>query len=321
MTSPLLEVRDLVKTYPLGRGRGAVRALDGVSLELAAGEMLALVGESGSGKSTLLAQIAGLETPDAGVIEVEGRDLRRLDRAARRDLRRRLQMIFQDPYESLDPRQTIGDIVAEPLVVHRLLPDPAARRARVEAALATVGLEPPAAYAARRPAELSGGQRQRVAIASALAVDPALLLADEPVSMLDVSVRAEVLNLLARLRRERAIAVLMVTHDLATAAAVADRIAVMYLGRIVESGPARAVLAAPAHPYTRALRDASPVADPARRSTREPLAGETPNAAALPTGCRFHPRCPRAEARCRDDEPGLVALGAGRAAACWFPAE
>lgn len=321
MTSPLLAVRDLVKAYPLGRGRGAVRALDGVSLELAAGEMLALVGESGSGKSTLLAQIAGLETPDAGVIEVEGRDLRRLDRAARRDLRRRLQMIFQDPYESLDPRQTIGDIVAEPLVVHRLLPDPAARRARVEAALATVGLEPPAAYTARRPAELSGGQRQRVAIASALAVDPALLLADEPVSMLDVSVRADVLNLLARLRRERAIAVLMVTHDLATAAAVADRIAVMYLGRIVESGPARAVLAAPAHPYTRALRDASPVADPARRSTREPLAGETPNAAALPTGCRFHPRCPRAESRCRSDEPALATLGSERAAACWFPEE
>jgi oligopeptide/dipeptide ABC transporter ATP-binding protein len=319
MSGPVVAVRDLVKSYPLGRGGGRVRALDGVSLELAAGEMLALVGESGSGKSTLLAQIAGLETPDAGAIEVAGRDLAGLDRAGRRALRRRLQMVFQDPYESLDPRQTIGDIVAEPLDVHRLAGDPAARRERVAAALAEVGLEPPAAYVERRPAELSGGQRQRVAIASALAVEPAVVLADEPVSMLDVSVRAEVLNLLSRLRRERGIAVLMVTHDLATAAAVADRIAVMYLGRIVESGPARAVLAAPAHPYTRALREASPVADPARRSTRAPLAGETPNAAALPAGCRFHPRCPRAEARCRAEEPSLVSLGGDRAAACWYP--
>jgi oligopeptide/dipeptide ABC transporter ATP-binding protein len=319
MSAPLVAVRDLVKAYPLGRGAGEVRALDGVSLALAAGEMLALVGESGSGKSTLLAQIAGLETADAGAIEVDGRDLRTLDRRERRALRRRVQMIFQDPYESLDPRQTIGEIVAEPLDVHRLAVEPAARRERVEAALAAVGLEPASAYLGRRPAELSGGQRQRVAIASALAVEPEVLLADEPVSMLDVSVRAEVLNLLARLRRERGIAVLMVTHDLATAAAVADRIAVMYLGRVVESGPAREVLARPAHPYTRALREASPVADPARRSTRAPLTGETPNAADLPAGCRFQPRCPRAEARCREEEPALLERAAGRAAACWFP--
>ena len=187
--------------------------------------------------------------------------------------------------------------------------------------LAGVGLEPPESFLHRRPAELSGGQRQRVAIASALAVEPELLLADEPVSMLDVSIRAEILNLLARLRRERSIGVLMVTHDLATAAAVADRIAVMYLGRIVEIGPARRVLQAPAHPYTRALRAASPVADPARRAPRAPLAGETPSAAELPPGCRFAPRCPRAESLCREVEPSISDLGDGRAAACHFAGE
>jgi len=318
MSGPILLVRDLVKRYPLGHGAGSVHALDGVSLDLAAGEMLALVGESGSGKSTLLHQVAGLETPDAGRLEIAGKDLSRLSGGERRKLRRDVQMVFQDPYEALDPRQTIGDIVAEPLAVHGLFPGRGERAARVTAALAEVGLEPAEAFLDRRPAELSGGQRQRVAIASALAVEPLLLLADEPVSMLDVSVRAEILHLLGRLQRERSIAVLMVTHDLATAAAVADRIAVLYLGRIVETGDARQVLAAPAHPYTRALREASPVADPARRRTRAPLAGEIPNAAALPRGCRFHPRCPRAESICAERDPPLVELGRGGSAACHF---
>jgi oligopeptide/dipeptide ABC transporter ATP-binding protein len=314
-TGPLLTVRDLRKVYPHPGGRG-LRALDGVSLELAAGEMLALVGESGSGKSTLLNQVAGLETPTAGEIRFDGRDLATLAPRDRRELRREIQVVFQDPYESLDPRDTIEDIVAEPLDVHGLAKDAADRRARTAAALVEVGLEPAERFAGRRPGELSGGQRQRVAIASALVAGPRLLLADEPVSMLDVSVRAEVLNLLARLRRERGIAVLLVTHDLATAAAVADRIAVMYLGRIVETGAAREVLAAPAHPYTRALRDANPVADPARRGQRELLRGETPNAADLPPGCRFRPRCPVAVERCAAVDPRLVVLGAGRSAAC-----
>jgi oligopeptide/dipeptide ABC transporter ATP-binding protein len=315
MTTPLLTVRDLHKVYPLSKHRG-VRALDGVSLDLERGEMLALVGESGSGKSTLLTLVAGLEAPSGGTIRFDGRDLGALSPRERRALRREIQVVFQDPYESLDPRDSIGDIVGEPLDVHGLAADAADRRARVLAALAEVGLEPAASFVDRRPGELSGGQRQRVAIASALVAGPRLLLADEPVSMLDVSVRAEVLNLLARLRRDRGIAVLLVTHDLATAAAVADRIAVMYLGRLVEQGPAREVLASPAHPYTRALRDANPVADPQRRSRRELPRGETPNASEIPAGCRFRPRCPVSIERCAAVDPALVECGPGRQAAC-----
>jgi oligopeptide/dipeptide ABC transporter ATP-binding protein len=314
----VLEVRGLAKRYEIP-GKGELRALDGVDLDLAAGEMLALVGESGSGKTTLLNLVAGLEEPTAGSIRFEGRELVGLARAERRALRRQIQVVFQDPYESLDPRSTVGAIVAEPLVVHGLAPGRVERARAVAGALAAVGLEPAERYLERRPAELSGGQRQRVAIASALVVEPRLLLADEPVSMLDVSVRAEVLNLLARLRRERGIAVLLVTHDLATAVAVADRIAVMYLGRVVETGAAKATLARPAHPYTRALRDAHPVADPAHRRRRQLLRGETPNAAALPTGCRFRPRCPIAIARCAEVDPPLASIAADRAAACLLP--
>ncbi len=317
MGEAMLAIRGLEKRYPIpGRASRAVRALDGVDLDLAAGELLALVGESGSGKTTLLQLAAGLEAPSAGSIRFDGRELVGIDARERRRLRREIQVIFQDPYESLDPRSTVGEIVAEPLDVHGLRTDPAERAAAVAAALSAVGLEPAEQFVDRRPSELSGGQRQRVAIASALVVEPRLLLADEPVSMLDVSVRAEVLNLLARLRRERGIAVLLVTHDLATAVAVADRIAVMYLGRIVETGAAKATLAEPAHPYTRALRDAHPVADPAHRHERQLLRGETPNAADLPSGCRFRPRCPEAIARCAEVDPELVAIGDGRSAAC-----
>jgi len=317
---PLLRIYGLAKRYRLPGGR-ELRALDGVDLELERGELLALVGESGSGKSTLLNVVAGLESASDGSVEVDGRSLAHLTARQLRALRRDVQMVFQDPYESLDPRQTIGDVVGEPLDVHRLAPDAADRRHRIAAALREVGLDPPEAVVDRRPAELSGGQRQRVAIASALVLAPRLLLADEPVSMLDVSIRAEVLNLLGRLRREHGIAVLMVTHDLATAAAVADRIAVMYLGRVVESGPAKAVLLRPSHPYTRALRDASPVADPRRRGHRAVLKGETPDASALSAGCRFHPRCPRAAARCEANEPDLVEIASGRQVACFFPEE
>jgi len=321
VNAPLLAIHDLVKVYrPPGATAGGVRALDGVTFRVEAGEFVALVGESGSGKSTLLAAAAALESPTAGRIELAGRDLAALAGAELRALRRRVQVVFQDPYEALDPRQTIGEIVEEPLVVHRLLATAAERAARVRDVLVEVGLTPPEIFLGRRPAQLSGGQRQRVAIAAALAIGPELLLADEPVSMLDVSVRAEILNLLARLRAARGIAVLLVTHDLATAAAVAERIAVMYLGRIVEQGPARAVLASPAHPYTQALVAANPAADPVRRRRRgEALPrGEQPDAAALPAGCRFHPRCPRAEGRCRVEDPPLREIGAGRHAACHF---
>jgi oligopeptide/dipeptide ABC transporter ATP-binding protein len=317
----MLAVRGLAKRYLIhgsihGRSGAEMRALDGVDLDLAPGELLALVGESGSGKTTLLKLVAGLEPPSAGSIRFDGRELVGLDAHERRRLRREIQVIFQDPYESLDPRATVGEIVAEPLDVHGLLTGRAERAAAVTAALAAVGLEPAERFVSRRPAELSGGQRQRVAIARALVVEPRLLLADEPVSMLDVSVRADVLNLLARLRRERGIAVLLVTHDLATAVAVADRIAVMYLGKIVESGPAKPTLAAPLHPYTRALRDAHPVADPARRRARELPKGEIPNASDLPAGCRFRPRCPDAIERCAEVDPALVTLSGGRSAAC-----
>jgi len=318
---PLLVLDDLVKVYRAPGAAHGLRALDGVTFRVEAGELVALVGESGSGKTTLLSLAAALESPTAGRVELAGLDPARLPGGELRALRRRVQVVFQDPYESLDPRQTIEATVAEPLIVHRLAATAEERRARVCDLLTEVGLTPPEIFLARRPAELSGGQRQRVAIAAALAVGPDLLLADEPVSMLDVSVRAEILNLLARLRAAHGIAVLLVTHDLATAAAVAERMAVMYLGRIVEEGPARTVLAEPAHPYTRALVDANPVADPARRRVRSdeaPRAREA-DAAELPSGCRFHPRCPRAEARCRTEDPALRPVAPGRSAACHFP--
>jgi len=324
LNQPLLTVRDLAKHYPVPGGAtgSTVRALDGIDFDLAAGELVALVGESGSGKSTLLSLVAALERPTAGEIRFEGRPLADLHRSALRAFRRRAQVVFQDPYESLNPRQTIGEIVAEPLVVHGLGSSAAERTTRVKAVLEEVGLAPAESFLGRRPAELSGGQRQRVAIASALGVGPALLLADEPVSMLDVSVRAEILNLLARLRRDRGIAVLLVTHDLGTAAAIAERIAVMYLGKIVEQGPARDLLANAAHPYTRALVAASPVADPDERGRpRGSVRGEIGDAATLPPGCRFHPRCPRAEERCRVEEPGLRRLSDAHSSACHFAEE
>ncbi len=225
-------------------------------------------------------------------------------------------MIFQDPYESLNPRQRVGDIVAEPLRIHHA----ASRsdiRSRVHAALGLAGLNPPDAYEGRLPFELSGGQRQRVAIAAALILEPQVLVADEPVSMLDVSIRAEILNLIRRLATERSIAVLMITHDLATVFAYADRVAVMYLGRIVESGPTGQVLANPQHPYTRALLSVLPVADPdARNRDSQILVGETPDPSRIPSGCRFHPRCPVAVDACRTIDPALVTVGADHEAAC-----
>lgn len=265
----LLVARGVEKRYPGTRHSDPeVRALDGVDLSLHEGEILALVGGSGSGKSTLVSLIAGLQTPTAGAVELWGAAVHEMNSRARSALRRRVQMVFQDPYESLDPRHTIEQIVAEPLVVHGLEKDRGARRAKVVEALREVGLAPAERFLDRRPGELSGGQRQRVAIAAALVTDPDIVLADEPISMLDVSVRAEILNLLVRLRDRRGVAVLMVTHDLPTAAAVADRIAVMQQGRLVEVGATSEVIAAPQHEYTRALLEASPSPDPRRRADR-----------------------------------------------------
>ena len=323
MKAPILEVRDLRKLFPVGPAQGwggarpLVRAVDGVSFALERGEVLALAGESGCGKSTLALTLMGLEAADAGAIWFDGQDVTQARGAALKTLRRHVQMVFQDPYESLNPMMTIGEIVAEPLVVHGLAGTAPERQTRVLKALEEAGLKPADHFAGRRPHELSGGQRQRVAIAAALVLEPSVLLADEPVSMLDVSIRAEILNLLSDLRERRGISVLFITHDLSTVAYFADRIAVMYLGRIVEIGPTRAVLRAPQHPYTRALLSVVPVPNPRLRRERVILQGETPNPVRIPPGCRFHPRCPVVTERCRSVDPALTpAADLGHAAAC-----
>ncbi|HEX6130033.1 MAG TPA: ABC transporter ATP-binding protein [Candidatus Limnocylindria bacterium] len=307
--------RSLLDTIRL-RPAPPIRAVDGVSFEVSAGEVLAIVGESGSGKTTTANLLLGLLPPSAGSVELEGRDLGSLSRRELSRMRRSVQMIFQDPYESLNPRMRVADVVAEPLRVHRVLPGEPQVRERVREALAEAGMTPVEAYLDRLPFELSGGQRQRVAIAAALALRPRLLVADEPVSMLDVSIRADILNLLRALADDHGIAVVMITHDLSTVAAYADRIAVMYLGRIVESGDARTVLGDPQHPYTRALRSVVPVPDPAARRAPLVLSGEMPDPSRIPSGCRFHPRCPLAFDRCQVTDPPLFRVAEGHEAAC-----
>ena len=321
MSESLLCVRNVRKLFPVktvGWGKEAqrfVHAVDGVNFDLAAGRALALVGESGCGKSTLALTLLGLEKPTAGSIRFEGQELVGAPAAAWKQARRHIQMIFQDPYESLNPLMTVSEIVAEPLQVHRLATGSEQRR-RVVAALEDAGLKPAAHFVRRFPHELSGGQRQRVAIAAALVLEPHLLVADEPVSMLDVSIRAEILNLLADLKVRRQIAVLFITHDLGVVSAVADHIAVMYLGRIVEIGAVNDVLTAPQHPYTRALLSVVPAPNPRQRRQHIILQGETPDPVNLPAGCRFAPRCPIAIARCREVDPALHPLKTDHAAAC-----
>ena len=312
MTEPLLQVDDLVVEYPAGR-KQVVHAVDGVSFSVAAGEFVALVGESGCGKSTTAQTVMRMVTPRSGTVHYRGRDITTASQREMGSVRRELQIIFQDPYESLDPRFRVRDTVIEPLQIHGVVDN---REARVAGALERAGLTPAELYLDRYPHELSGGQRQRVAIAASLVLEPTLLLADEPVSMLDVSVRAGILGLLDDLRA-RGLGILMITHDLSTAAHYADRILVMYLGRIVEEGPARDVIRNPQHPYTRALVSVVPQPDPDRAQRPQILQGETPNPINIPSGCRFHPRCPLAEARCAIEDPALRAAGAaGQQAAC-----
>jgi len=318
----ILEVKNLKKYFQAGRPglfsrhENFVHAVDDVDLQLRRGEVIALVGESGCGKSTLSLTLMGLEEATEGNIIFEGVDITHASNHERKKFRQRIQMVFQDPYESLNPTQTIEEIVTEPLIVHGISPKPEERLARVKRALEDSGLKPAEDYLHRFPHQLSGGQRQRVVIAGALVLEPHLLLADEPVSMLDVSIRAEIINLLADLRKSRGISVIFITHDLGTVGYFADHVAVMYLGRIVEFGTMKDVLNNPQHPYTRALLSVIPVPNPRLRRKRIILEGETPNPIDLPSGCRFHPRCPVALSICRESDPRLIEVSASHRAAC-----
>ena len=314
--TPLVEVEDLHVHF------GEARAVDGASLQVLSGEVLALVGESGSGKTTLIRAIQGLQTPTAGVVTVEGRPL---DAMRRREIQTifenpAVQMVFQDPTGALNPRQTLYEIVAEGLRIHGR---PDGESERVAQALSRAGLRPPQRFFPMYPHEISGGQRQRVVIAGAMVMEPRLLLADEPVASLDASIRGEILALMRRLVDEVGLAILVVTHDLGLAWNIADRVAVMYLGRIVETGPTEQILSDPRHPYTRALLSVVPET---KELEQQILVGEIPDPARIPAGCRFHPRCPLLQsgrlsaeiaARCPTDDPGPVASGAVSAAACW----
>ena len=318
MSGDLLVVRDLVKHFPVrggvfGRAVASVRAVDGVSFSIPRGATLSLVGESGSGKTTTGRLVLRLVEPTAGEVSFDGTDVLRADKGTLRALRKRMQIIFQDPYASLNPRMTIGGMLGEILRVHRLARG-AAVAARTAELLDLVGL--PGAAADRYPHEFSGGQRQRVGIARALAVEPEFIIADEPVSALDVSIQAQILNLLKDLQERLGLTYLFISHDLAVVRHISTHVAVMYLGRIVETAPAADLFAAPVHPYTKALLAAAPVPDPAARRDRVVLAGDVPSPINPPSGCPFHPRCPDVRPECSQTAQRLVDTGAGHCAAC-----
>jgi len=320
----LLEVRDLIKTFPINRGSmlqrrvGRIQAVAGVSLDVYAGETLGLVGESGCGKTTLGRLMVALERPDSGTIRFRGNDLFELSRLALRETRRHLQLMFQDPYASLDPRMRVLDIITEPLVVQRI-GDRSERTKRAAVLLEEVGLSMRSADL--YPHEFSGGQRQRIGLARALALNPTIVVADEPVSALDVSVRAQVLNLMSRLQQTHGLTYVVISHDLSVVRYLADRIAVMYLGKIVELGPSTTVFQRAGHPYTAELLKAVPVPIPAveRAKVGSAVLGEVPSAADPPSGCRFRTRCPLAQPLCAEVEPPLRMLRTGQLAACHFP--
>lgn len=310
-----LQAIDLVKHYPIRDSDRVVTALAGVSIRLDVGETLGIVGESGCGKSTLAKLLVRLEEPTSGRVLLDGTDVTAASPRELRALRRRIQLVFQDPYSSLDPRRTVGDTLGEVLVAHRLHGDATRRAGRVAELLEMVGLGP--SLRTSYPHEMSGGQRQRVGIARALAVEPRVLLLDEPVSALDVSVRAEIMNLLVRLRDQLQLSYVFISHDVAMVRHLSDRVAVMYLGRVVETGPWKAVVDQPLHPYTQALRDAVPVPDPRATQAIEPIVkGEVGAAPVAGVGCPFAPRCPLVEAVCRTVEPSLTESDPGHEVAC-----
>jgi peptide/nickel transport system ATP-binding protein/oligopeptide transport system ATP-binding protein len=320
----LIELRDVTKHFPIRQGIlfakqvGAVKAVDGVSLQIARGETLGIVGETGCGKSTTARLIVRLLELTSGQILFDGRDTKTLKGDELKALRREMQMIFQDPYSSLNPRKTVGSIIAEPFAIHKLLTGSGERKKRVQDLMDRVGLNPE--HYNRYPHEFSGGQRQRIGVARAIALSPKVLIADEPVSALDVSIQAQVLNLLRDLQREMGLTLVFIAHDLSVVHHMCDRVAVMYLGRIVELALNEDLYHYPRHPYTGALLSAVPVPSPSEtRRERHLLTGDVPSPANPPSGCRFHTRCPKAQAKCATDDPPLKAQGASTLAACHYP--
>jgi peptide/nickel transport system ATP-binding protein/oligopeptide transport system ATP-binding protein len=321
---PLLRARGLVKHFPITRGIvfqrkiGAVRAVDGVSLEIARGETLGIVGETGCGKSTTARLLMRLLDATAGEIRFDGHDITHVKGAALKAVRREVQMIFQDPHSSLNPRKTIGSIIGEPFAIHRMMREKGERKREVQRLMETVGLNPE--HYNRYPHEFSGGQRQRIGVARALALSPKLLIADEPVSALDVSIQAQVLNLLRDLQRRLGLTLVFIAHDLSVVRHMCDRVAVMYLGKVVEIGPNEPLYEFPRHPYTGALLAAVPVADPSLHGhERRLLSGDVPSPANPPAACRFHTRCPKAQPLCSTQEPALEDKGSGTLVACHYP--
>ncbi len=320
----LVEVRDLVKHFPIKRGVifqkqiGAVKAVDGISFDVKQGETLGIVGETGCGKSTTARLLCRLMDPTSGTITFDGRDVGAQKGDHLKALHRDMQMVFQDPYSSLNPRKSIGSIISDPFVIHGLYTGDGERKRRVQDLMDRVGLNPE--HYNRYPHEFSGGQRQRIGVARAIALEPKLLIADEPVSALDVSIQAQVLNLLRELQRDMGLTLVFIAHDLSVVRHMCDRVAVMYLGRIVEMSDSDVLYTAPRHPYTGALLSAVPVPDPSGGTKqRQLLTGDVPSPANPPSACRFHTRCPKAQPKCSEDDPPLEVKPGGSVAACHFP--